>query len=473
MSSTVFDSFLFRDLFGTAPMREVFSDAGYLERIVRTEVALARAGARAGVVPRAAAEAIATACDAARLDRDRLRRETGTVGYPVLPIVTQLAEQCGDPGAHLHWGATTQDVMDTATVLQCADGLTLVQAALDRVRTGLRRLATEHIDTVTAGRTHLQHAVPITFGYRVAVWVSALDRHAERLVEVRRRALMVQLGGAAGTLAALGEGPEGLAVRAALADELELRDPEITWHVARDGLVEIVALLAAVGGSIGKIGADVAMMSSTEFGEVSEPFVPGRGASSTMPQKRNPISSEVMVAAATLLRDRSSAMLAAMVQDFERATGPWHVEWAALPEAFLLLSSALHQADVALSGLVVDVDRMRANLDLTDGLIVAEAVMMALAPDLGRQVAHRTVSAACRRAVDRGTDLATSLRADPDVVDRLGLDRIDALCDPSRYLGSARAMTRAVVGSPDGHRGSIHLERRRPPGIGLMTHTRE
>ncbi len=443
--STVFDSFLLRDMFGTPAMREVFSDESFVEAVVRTEVALAAAQARVGVVPREMAEAIAASCDPARLDRERLRRDTGNVGYPVLPIVTQLAEQSGDAGGFLHWGATTQDVMDTAVMLQCADGLRLVGAELDRLRGCLRKLAAAHIDTVTAGRTHLQHALPITFGYRVAVWLSALDRHADRLAAVRERDLMVQFGGAAGTLASLGPGPEGLRVRAELAAELGLRDPEITWHVARDGLVEIVGLLAAIGGSVGKIGADVALLCSTEFGELAEPFVPGRGASSTMPQKRNPISSELVVAAAKLLRDKASAMLDAMVQDFERATGPWHVEWAVVPEAFLLLSASLaHAADVV-AGLRVDEDRMRANLDLTGGLVMAEAVMMALAPALGRQRAHELVYAACARVIDTGSDLATELKAHEVVVARLGADRIDRLCDPAGYLGSARAMTSSVV----------------------------
>jgi 3-carboxy-cis,cis-muconate cycloisomerase len=321
--STVFDSFLFRDMFGTPAMREVFSDQSFVDAIVRTEVALATAQARVGVIPQDMADAIADSCDSTRLDRERLRRDTENVGYPVLPIVTQLAEHSGTAGGFLHWGATTQDIMDTAVMLQCANGLRLIEAALDRLRACLRELATAHIDTVTAGRTHLQHALPITFGYRVAVWLSALDRHADRLAAVRGRDLVVQFGGAAGTLASLGPGPEGLRVRAELAGELGLRDPEITWHVARDGLVEIVGLLAAIGGSVGKIGADVAVLCSTEFGELAEPFTPGRGASSTMPQKRNPISSELVVAAAKLLRDKASAMLDAMVQDFDvpRARG--------------------------------------------------------------------------------------------------------------------------------------------------------
>lgn len=445
MNSTVFDSSLYREMFSTTAMREVFSDAGFLARMTEVETALARAQAKVGLVPHEAAQSITDSVRPDALDHDRLRTETAHVGYPVLPLVTQLGEQCGEAGGHLHWGATTQDIMDTATMLQCRHGLDLVTDALDRVRAILRRLAAEHVDTVTAGRTHLQHALPVTFGFRAAVWVSALDRHSERLARVRERDLMVQFGGAAGTLASLGTGPDGLTVRAALATELGLREPEITWHVARDGLNEIVALLAAIGASLGKVGWDVMMMCSSEFGELAEPFVPGRGASSTMPQKRNPISSELMVAAAKLLRDRSSSMLDAMMQDFERATGPWHVEWATIPETFQLVAASLHQAEFMLGGLEVDVDRMRSNTSLTGGLIVAEAVMMAVAPVLGRQRAHEVVYDACRDGIAHGRDLVTELRRHSVLVAHLGETRIDELCDPAHYLGSARTMTTDVV----------------------------
>ncbi|MFE2942320.1 adenylosuccinate lyase family protein [Streptomyces sp. NPDC059255] len=446
MSTTVFDSFLFRDMFGTPAMREVFSDSAYVRRLIDTETALARAQAKVGIIPAEAAEDITRKADFDSLDLERLRAETEIVGYPVLPLVKQIADQCGDAGHYLHWGATTQDIMDNAVMLQCKQGVALLGAQLDRVRDALRRLAEEHADTVTAGRTHLQHALPVTFGYRCAVWLSALDRHAERLEQARARALMVQFGGAAGTLASLGDGPEGLLARAALAEELGLADPAITWHVTRDGLVELVSLFASVGGSLGKIAWDVMMMCSSEYGELAEPFVPGRGASSTMPQKRNPISSELMFAAAKLLRDKSSTMLDATMQDFERATGPWHLEWATVPEAFLLLSSSLHQAEFMLSGLEVRTDRMRSNTLLTGGLIVAEAVMMDVAPVLGRNQAHEVVYEACRAAIETGTTLEAELLTHDDLVRHLGAARIKELCDPARYLGSARAMTRAVVG---------------------------
>jgi 3-carboxy-cis,cis-muconate cycloisomerase len=260
---------------------------------------------------------------------------------------------------------------------------------------------------------------------------------------------MVEFGGAAGTLASLGNGDDGLKVRANYAAELGLQDPKITWHVARDGLVELVSLLAAIGGSLGKIAFDVMTMASSEFGEVAEPFVEGRGASSTMPQKRNPISSELMLAAAKMLRERAALMLDAMIQDFERATGPWHLEWSAVPESFLLASSALGQAAFMLNGLSVDSKRMRQNLDITGGLIVAEAVMMGLAPAIGRQQAHDVVYDACRTAIEAKRTLYAVLCENQDIVARLGEPRIRELTDPANYLGAAERMAIAVVEDTD------------------------
>ena len=297
-----------------------------------------------------------------------------------------------------------------------------------------------------AGRTHLQQALPITFGYKCAVWLSMLDRHAERLRELKPRVLMAQLGGAAGTLASLGD--KGLAVRREYARELKLGDPPITWHVARDAVAETVNFLGLVTGSLGKIGFDVMLMMMTELSEAFEPFAPHRGASSTMPQKRNPISSEVLVANAKAVRQHAGLMLDAMVQDFERATGPWHVEWMAVPESFILAAGSLAQAKFLAQGLVVDQSRMRANLDLTRGLIVAEAVMMGLAPHLGRQTAHDAVYAACREALAQGHSLFDMLVADPDIRAALSEARLRALCDPSNYLGSAAAMVDEVVRMP-------------------------
>jgi 3-carboxy-cis,cis-muconate cycloisomerase len=355
MATTVIDSLLFRDAFGTSRMRDVFSDRRYLERCVEVEVALAIAESRCGVIPAEAAAAIAAASQVDQLDVDRLREETDVVGYPILPLVHQLVAMCGEAGRYVHWGATTQDIMDTAQVLQMRDALAIVDEDLRDLRALMRSLAARHRDTPMAGRTHLQQALPVTFGYKVAVWLSMFDRHQARLSELRDRVLVVQFAGAAGTLASLGI--RGFEVQSALAQELGLGVAATPWHVARDGFAEAVNLLALVTGSMGKIALDVMLMASTELGEVQEPFVQGRGASSTMPQKRNPISSELMLAAAKGVRQHAGLMVDAIIQDFERATGPWHAEWIAIPESFVLTAGALRQAKFLLGGLQVDVAR--------------------------------------------------------------------------------------------------------------------
>ena len=459
MATSVFDSLLTQDLFGTEAMRAIFDDRAFIARCVDVETALARAEARAGLIPADAATAITASADAAAFDHEALRRETRLVGFPILPIVQQLSKQCGDAGRYVHWGATTQDIMDSATMLQCKAAVALIGSQLDAVRRALAELAERHAETVTAGRTHLQHALPVTFGYRCAVWLSALDRHADRLREAKARSLLVQFGGAAGTMASLGAPEHGLAVRRYLADELGLADPGITWHVARDAPNEWVSLLAAIGASLGKIALDTMTMASSEFGEVAEPFVPGRGGSSTMPQKRNPISCELIFASAKMLRERASSMLDAMLTDFERATGPWHLEWSALPEAFLLVAGSLHQSTFLLEGIDVDVDRMKRNLDLTGGLIVAEAVMMGLAPALGRSEAHDRVYDACQDAIERRTSLFDALMKHDDIVERLGEARLRELTDPANYLGAAAVMARDIA----------RRERGQPIGMALTS----
>jgi 3-carboxy-cis,cis-muconate cycloisomerase len=445
MATSVFDSALFRDMFGTQAMRDVFDDQAYIARCIDAETALARAQARAGVIPADAAVQITALCHAGGLDVAALRAETGIVGYPILPLVRQLSAMCGESGRYLHWGATTQDIMDTALMLQCRQAIAIIESQLSETRAAMRDLAARHANTITAGRTHLQHALPVTFGFRVAVWLSALDRHAERLQQAKVRVLMVQFGGAAGTLASLGDAQTGLRVRALYAEELGLLDPPITWHVARDGLNEIVALLAAIGGSLGKIALDVMAMASSEYGEVAEPFVEGRGASSTMPQKRNPISSELMFAAAKMLRERAALMLDALMSDFERATGPWHLEWSAVPESFLLAASSLGQAAFMLRGLTVDSQRMGRNLGLTGGLIVAEAVMMGMAPSIGRQESHDVIYAACQSAIESGGTLYDALCANSHVLATMGEARLRTLTDPVNYLGAAAAMAMQVA----------------------------
>jgi len=442
-ASTVMDSILFRDAFGTAEMRAIFSDHALIQRYIDVEVALAKAEAVVGVIPAEAADIIASRSSIEKIDFDHMREETDIVGYPILPLVHQMVAMCGDAGRYVHWGATTQDIMDTAVSLQVRDALDMVADDIRQLRTILRDLAQKHRDTPMAGRTHLQQALPVTFGYKVAIWLGMFDRHQQRINELRPRVAVVQFGGAAGTLASLGD--QGFAVQKALAEELDLGVPATTWHVARDGFAEAINLLALVTGSLGKIALDVMIMASTEFGELYEPFVKGRGASSTMPQKRNPISSELMLAASKAVRQHAGLMVDAMVQDFERATGPWHAEWIAIPESFILSAGALHQAKFALGGLIVDIDQMKRNLGLSKGLIVAEAVMMAMAPFIGRQQAHDIVYDACRTVNDDGGTLAEALSALDIVTTHFSPDAIAKMTDPANYLGLAPAMVDQAI----------------------------
>jgi 3-carboxy-cis,cis-muconate cycloisomerase len=444
-ATTVLDSILFRDAFGTPQMREVFSDHALVGRYAEVEVALAKAEAKCGVIPADAAEIIAKRTDVSAFDFDLLREETNNVGYPILPLVHQMAKQCGEAGRYVHWGATTQDIMDTAVVLQLREGLKLIEEDIRALRGILADLSKRYRDTPMAGRTHLQQALPVTFGYKTSIWLAMFDRHAERLAQLKPRVLVGQFAGAAGTLASLGA--KGFEVQQGLCEELALGVPVSTWHVARDGLAEVVNFLALVTGSLGKIALDIMIMASTEFAEVYEPFVKGRGASSTMPQKRNPISSELMLAAAKAVRQHAGLMLDAAIQDFERATGPWHAEWIAIPESFVLTAGALHQAKFALGGLMVDEAQMAKNLDISRGLIVAEAVMMGLAPQLGRQEAHDVVYDACRRAHEQRISLKDALSSDPQVTSRIDAATIERLTSPRNYLGLAPQMVDRVLAS--------------------------
>lgn len=445
MPSIVTASTLWGSMFGTVEMRALFTDAAMVQRYLDVEAALARAQAGLGIIPAGAATAITEAAQVARIDWDRLSARTQIVGYPILPLVEQLSGWAdGGLGQYSHWGATTQDIMDTADVLQIRDALDLIAADLDAVAAALANLAEAHAETPMAGRTHLQHALPVSFGYKAATWLSGIDRHRARLAELRPRAEVVSFSGAAGTLASLGE-KNGLATQSALAKDLGLALPAITWHSIRDSFAEVTGFLALVAASLGKIGYDVMLMMQTETGEVLEPYQPGRGASSTMPQKRNPIGSEVMLAAAKIVREQHSLMLDAMVQDHERATGQWHVEWQALPTAFIVGSAGLRAAREVLEGLEVRPARMRAVLDTTGGLIVAEAVMMGLAPALGRQVAHDLVYDCCRAALTGGPLFLDALAAEPRIAAVMDRAALAALVDPANYLGAAPAMVRRLL----------------------------
>ena len=444
MSISPLDSAIYGGLFTTPAMRAVFSDEARLQRMLDVEAALARAEAKLGLIPPEAAAEITAKADVVRFDLKAIGEGTALVGYPIVPLVKALGQACaGDAGRYVHWGATTQDIIDTGLVLQLRDALDLIGGELDGTEAALAGLASRYRDTPMAGRTHLQHALPITFGFKCALWLAPLQRHRARLTRLSEDIAMVQFGGAVGTLASLGT--EGIRVMTGLAEELGLRAPPIAWHVGRDGLAETVGFLGLVTGSLAKIATDVALLMQAEVGEVAEPYQEGRGGSSTMPQKRNPIACELILACAKNVRQLAPVMLDAMVQDHERATGPWHAEWVALPQAFALTAGALHHARTMLEGLIVDPERMRRNLDLTRGMISAEAVMMALAPHVGREEAHHRVAAACQRAIADGAHLRDALAADPEVTRHLSAAQVDELLDPRNYTGLAAAFVDRVL----------------------------
>jgi 3-carboxy-cis,cis-muconate cycloisomerase len=432
--ATPFGSRHLADLFGTAAMRAVFSERNALQCMLDVEVALAAVQARLGLIPPEAAGAIAGAARFERLDLEELAGGTRRAGLPIVNLVEQLIRLTGPAyGEFVHWGSTSQDIMDTALVLQVRAALDLIESDLKRLISAIASLAQRHRNTPMVARTKLQHALPTTFGFKAAVWLSSLLRHRQRLSELKPRVLQVQVAGAVGNLASLeAAGPH---VRAALAVELGLLEPLIAWHVVRDSLAETVGFLALVSASLSKIATDVVLLTQTEVGEVLEPGGQGHGASSTMPHKRNPIICEQILGGGTALRRLAGAMLDASVHDHERATGPWQTEWLVLPQAFLLASAGLDGAIRLCSGLVVRPDVMQANLNLTQGLIAAEAAMMALAPHIGRHLAHELVGAACRNAVASGRRLADVLSEEPAVTTHLSASEIEAAVDPAQYTG--------------------------------------
>ena len=444
MPSTAIDSSLFGNAFSSEPMRAVFSDENRVRKYLEFEAALATVQGRLGIIPAHAAAEIAAHCGFDKIDMDELRRETERIGSPVLGLVHQLAAACKDGlGEYCHWGATTQDVTDTATILQVREALDLIKADLAALSNSLADLARRHRDTPMAGRSYLQHAVPITFGFKIAAVLSAIERHRQRLAELAPRVLVGEFAGAVGTLASLPSG--GLDTQAALMNALRLGQPDIAWHSHRDRIAEVGCFLGLVTGTLAKLATDVKLMMQTEIGEASEPAAPGRGSSSTMPQKRNPVSCVYIHACASVVRQHVAALLEAMVSDHERASGAWQIEWISLPDAFLLTSGALTHARSLAAGLEVDEARMCANLDLTHGLIASEAVMMGLAPHLGRGHAHDLVQALCMKAIEQQRPLFDILAETPEITHHVDGDALRKLCDPARYLGLSGEMVDRVL----------------------------
>ncbi len=435
-------------LFTTAAMRAIFSDHGRIQALLDFEAALARAEARSGLLSDAAAAAIGAQCRAELFDIDALAAKAAQAGNPAIPLVAALTARvaAADPQAarFVHWGATSQDAMDTGLVLQLRNALSAIAAELSRLSTALAGQATRHARTVLAGRTWLQQGPPVTLGLKAAGALSAIERHRVRVRALRERVATVQFGGAVGTLAALGE--QGLDIAAALAAELKLALPDLPWHTQRDRLAEVATTLGLLVGTLGKLARDVSLLMQTEVGEASEPTGPGRGGSSTMPHKRNPVGSAVVLATATRVPGLVSIMLAAMVQEHERGLGGWHAEWETLPEICTLCAGALAQTIAMVEGLEVDPARMAANLSLTGGLILGEAVAMALGEKMGKMNAHQLLEEASAQAGREHKALYEVLAADARVSAHLSTADLARLLDPRGYTGQAeRLVARALA----------------------------
>jgi len=440
---------LLAPMLSSAAMRAVCDDGAYLQHMLDFEAALARTEAAAGVIPANAAGPIAKACKASSFDLVDLAEAATRSGNLAIPLVKALtanvAKADADAARYVHWGATSQDVIDTAGMLTLRAAIDALAPDLDRAIAGFAKLARQHRNTAVVARTWLQHALPMPFGLKLAEYAAALHRSRTRLQRLRGEGLALQFGGAAGTLAALGD--KGMVVAEKLAQDLKLPLPDAPWHTHRDRIAEAASVFAVLAGTCGKIARDVSLMMQTDVAEAFEPSGEGRGGSSTMPHKRNPVAAATALAAATMAPNLAATIFAAQVQDHERSAGPWQAEWPTLPSLLLVTSGALAAIVDIAEGLQVDVARMRSNLEATGGLIMAEAVAMALAEKIGKSEAHHLVEAASKKAVTEKKGLREVLTKDPKVTAHLSADKLAKLFEPMAYQGASQALIDRLLAS--------------------------
>jgi 3-carboxy-cis,cis-muconate cycloisomerase len=434
-------------LFLSAEMAAVFDDRARLQGMLDFEAALARAQAAYGLVPPEAAAAITAACGAGIYDLGALGAATAKAGNPAIPMVKALTAEVAQRDAaaanFVHWGATSQDAIDTGLVLQIRRAHPLLDTDFDRLERALARLAERHTATVMVGRTLLQQAVPITFGLKAAGWLSATLRVRRRFAEAAERVRVLQFGGAAGSLSSLGD--RGLDVAATLARELGLDLPDLPWHAHRDRLVDLAGALGLVAGVLGKLGRDLSLLMQNEVAEVREPLEAGKGGSSTMAQKQNPVACTVALAAATRVPGLVATLLAAMPQEHERGLGGWHAEWETIPEVFGLVAGAARAMAETFESLEIDAARMRENLDRTGGLVMAEAVVLALAERIGRREAQASIEEAVHRSRATGQSFADVLKSDSKITQWIGPRDLERLLDPEHHLGEAAPFVARVL----------------------------
>jgi 3-carboxy-cis,cis-muconate cycloisomerase len=439
-------------MLSSAAMRGICDDSAALQHMLDFEAALARAEAATGVIPAAAAGPIGVACRADRFDIAALAEAATHAGNLAIPLVKALTAEVSRADAeaarYVHWGATSQDVIDTATMLSLRAAIDALLHDLDRAIAGFAKLAEKHRDTAVVARTWLQHALPMPFGLKLAEYAAALHRSRMRLKALRTNTLALQFGGAAGTLAALGD--KGIAVAGQLARELDLPLPDAPWHTHRDRIAEAASVFAILSGTCGKIARDLSLMMQTDVGEAFEPSGAGRGGSSTMPHKRNPVAAASALAAATMAPNLAATIFAAQVQEHERSAGPWHAEWPTLPTLMLVTSGALAAIVDIAEGLEIDTARMRQNLDTTHGLIMAEAVTMALAEKIGKSDAHHLIEEASRKSVADKRNLRDVLNDDARVTAHLDPMRLASLFEPMAYQGISQTLIDRLLASLDG-----------------------
>jgi 3-carboxy-cis,cis-muconate cycloisomerase len=454
MASTVIESLLYSGTFADDRMRGIFSDEAYVARLLQVEAALAWAQARVGLIPRDAAEEIERQARPEHFSLEHLREGLDATAHSLVPLVRALAERCGgDAGRYVHWGATTQDIIDTASALRLKEAFAFVTGRLEEILAALVRLAEREADTLIAGRTHGQHALPVTFGYKVAVWAWEVRRQLERWEQAKARVLVGNITGAVGTYA--GFGGHGAEVERLALSHLGLEAPEICWHTARDRPAEVAALLTLAAGTLEKIAGEIYRLQSTEYGEVEEPFFMGKVGSSTMPHKRNPSLCEAVMTSCRAVRAEASMVFEAMAQEHERHSALWKTEWVALPNAFILLAGALAKCSRILPDLRINRRQMRENLDRSRGAVMSEAVMLALGRSVGRGEAHDIVYQAGMKAFEEGRHLRACLEERADVMAHLTREDLDTLFDYGRYTGSASDLARgaaaALRGDGDAH----------------------
>lgn len=445
MGSHVIDSVLFGDLFGTSGLRRIFSDENMVQKWLDVEAALAKAEGNLGIIPPEASQEICAKAKVELLNFQELKKQIDITGHPIVPLIRVFETVCdGNAGEYIHWGATTQDIMDTATILQIKEAYQEIFPKTVTLLEQIKEFAAKHRDLVMTGRTHGQHALPITLGFKAAVWASEMKRNIERMKECEKRIFVGQFSGAVGTLASLGE--IGIKVQEEIMKELGLGVPEITWHTSRDNLAEFICVLGILTSTVGKIANEIVSLQKTEFSEVEEPFSNGKIGSSTMPQKRNPMISENVICLSKIIRSTVPLAIESMVGEHERDMRTWETEWEYIGKTCIMTDSLLEKSIYLLSGMIVYPENIERNMYILQGLMLSEAVMLKLAVKIGRQKAHEIVYQTCMEAFEKGMSLKEALKADMHVRENIDWETLDQVLDPHNYIGLSGEYVDRVLG---------------------------